>query len=173
MQDFTFFLCLLSHLGPCFGNGFTSSKRLSLLVPEISRSTGALAKGTGISWLWSSFSIGITDDGSQSSSLKASLENGHIPSLAKGSVVFFAVKEAWYTVFVNDPRSWIVTTLPGLAVIQSCCATCNFPLNGPITPTSSGCNRWQQWGRKVTYVITIFSCIENGIKSAITCMIVH
>jgi len=38
--------------------------------------------------------MGITDNGSQSSSLKANLQNGHIPSLAKGSVIFFAVKEA-------------------------------------------------------------------------------
>ena len=45
MQIFTFFLCLLSHLGPGFGNGCTTSgERLSLLVPEISRATGMLAE---------------------------------------------------------------------------------------------------------------------------------
>jgi len=50
--------------------------------PEISRTTGMLAEGTEISRLESSFSIGVTDDGSKSSSLKASLENYQIPSLA-------------------------------------------------------------------------------------------
>ena len=79
----TFFLCLLSHRGPGFWNGRTSSgERPSLLSPEISRATGVLAEGTEISWLCFPFSIGVTDDGSQSYSLKASLENGHTPGLA-------------------------------------------------------------------------------------------
>ena len=56
MRDFTFFLCLLSHFGPGFGNGRTSSgEGLSLLVREISLATGVVAEGTGISWLRSSF----------------------------------------------------------------------------------------------------------------------
>jgi len=42
-----------------------------------------LAKGTEISWLGSSFFIGIRDDGSKSSSPKTSCVNGHIPDLAK------------------------------------------------------------------------------------------
>jgi len=66
MQEFTVFLCLLSHLGPGFGNGRTTSgERLSLLVPEISHATGVLAEGTGISCLQSSFSTSVTDDGSK------------------------------------------------------------------------------------------------------------
>jgi len=72
------------------------------------------------------------------------------------------------TAFVNDARSWTVITLRGLAVIQSRFVTCNFPLSGPTTPTPSGCNRWQQGGGKVTNVITIFSCPENRITSAVT-----
>jgi len=83
MLDFTFFLCLLSHILPGFGDGCTSfDERLPVLVPEISRATGVLAEGTENSRLQSSFSIGVTDDGSKSSSLKASLENGQIPGLA-------------------------------------------------------------------------------------------
>jgi hypothetical protein len=94
MCDFIFFFCLLSHLGPRFGNGRTySGERLSLLVPEISHSTGVLEEVTEISWLRSNFSIGVTDDGSKSSSLKASFENGHVPGLAKAAVIFFAGKE--------------------------------------------------------------------------------
>jgi len=90
---FAFFLCPLSHLCPGFANGRTSyGERLSLLVPEISRATGVLAEGTWISWLRSSFPIGVTDDGSKSSSLKASLENCHIPGLAKAAIIFFAIK---------------------------------------------------------------------------------
>jgi hypothetical protein len=66
MRVFTFFLCLLSHLGPGFWNGcMTSGERLSLLVPEISRATEVLAKRTGISYLRSSFSISVRDDGSE------------------------------------------------------------------------------------------------------------
>jgi hypothetical protein len=61
-----------------------------LLVSEISHATGVLAEGTEISWLRSNFSIGVTDDGSKSPSLKASFENGHIPGLAKAAVIFFA-----------------------------------------------------------------------------------
>jgi hypothetical protein len=38
-------------------------------------------------------SVGATNDGSDSSSLKASLENGHTPGLAKAAVIFFAVKQ--------------------------------------------------------------------------------
>jgi hypothetical protein len=53
-----------------------------------------LAEGTGISWLRSIFSIDITDDGSESLSMKASLENVHILGLAKAAVIFFAVKGA-------------------------------------------------------------------------------
>jgi hypothetical protein len=84
MRDFTFFLCLLSHIGPGFGNGHTSSgERPSLLVPETSHATGLLAEGTEIFWLKGYFfSIGVTNDGSISSSLEASLENGQIPGLA-------------------------------------------------------------------------------------------
>jgi hypothetical protein len=52
-----------------------------------------LAEETGTSWLRSYFSIGVTDDGSTSSSLKASLENCHIPFLAKAAVLFFAITE--------------------------------------------------------------------------------
>jgi len=73
--------------------------------------------------------------------------------LSKAVVIFFAEKEALYAAFVNDARSWIVITLPGLAVIKSCCAMCNFLLHGPITPSSSGCSQWEQWGRKATKVI--------------------
>ena len=69
--------------------------------------------------------------------------------LSKAAVIFFAEKEAWYAAFVNDARSWIVITLPGLAVIQSCCATYSFLLHDPITPTFSGCNQWEQWGEKL------------------------
>jgi hypothetical protein len=54
----------------------------------------------------------VTDDGSKSSSLKASLERSHIRGLSKSAIIFFAVKEAWYAAFVNDARSWIVITLP-------------------------------------------------------------
>ena len=65
MRDFTFFLCLLPHLGPGFGNGCTSSgERLSLLFPEISRGIGVHAEGTEISCLRNSCSIGVKDDGS-------------------------------------------------------------------------------------------------------------
>jgi hypothetical protein len=69
--------------------------------------------------------------------------------------MFFAGKESWCPAFVNYSRSWIVVTLPGLALIQLCCATSNFPLNGPITPTSSGSNWWEQWGGKFTNAIPI------------------
>jgi hypothetical protein len=93
MRDFTFFLCLLAHLCPGFGKGRTSSsKRLSLLDPDISRATGVLEEGTEISWLGSSLSVGTTNDCSKSSSLKTSLENGHTPGLGKADVKFFAVK---------------------------------------------------------------------------------
>jgi len=54
-----------------------------LLVPEISHATGVLAEGTETFWLRSNYSIGVTDDGSKSSSLKESFENGHVPGLAK------------------------------------------------------------------------------------------
>ena len=65
MLDCTLFLCLLAHLDARFGNGRTSSSEsLSLLVPEISRAMGMLAEGTGISCLRSSFSIEVTDGGS-------------------------------------------------------------------------------------------------------------
>jgi len=79
MRDFTLLLCLLPHLGPGFGNVRPSSgERLSLLVKVIPRATGMLAQETGIYWLRTPFSIGITDDGSKFSSLKVSFENGHI-----------------------------------------------------------------------------------------------
>ena len=59
--DCTFFLCLLSHLGPRFGYGSTSfGEILFLLVPEISRAAGVLAEGTDI------FSVRLTDDDSKS-----------------------------------------------------------------------------------------------------------
>jgi hypothetical protein len=116
MRDSIFFLRLLSHLGPGSGKGRTTSgERLSLLVPEISRATGVLVEGTGISCLRSSFYIGVRDDGPKSSSPKASLENGQIPGLAKVYILLFAVKEVGYASFVNDARSWIVITLSGLA----------------------------------------------------------
>jgi len=84
MRDFAFFLHLLSHLSPGFGNGCTSSgERLSLLCPKIPYATWVLAKGTEISWLGSPFFIGVRDEGSKSSSLKTSCVNGHIPDLAK------------------------------------------------------------------------------------------
>jgi len=111
-----------------------------LLAKEISHATGVLAEGTEISCLRSNFSIGVTDDCSKSSSLKASFENGHVPGLAKAVFLFFAGKEARRAAFVNYARSWIVVILPGLAVIHLCCATRNFHLNGPINPTSSGSN---------------------------------
>ena len=80
-----------SHLRPGFGNGRTfSSESPSLLISEISHVTGMLAEGTEISCLLSNFSIGVTDDSSKSSSLKASFENGHVPGLAKAAVIFFA-----------------------------------------------------------------------------------
>lgn len=83
MLEFTFLLCLLSHIRPGFVDGRPSSgERLSLLISEIFRATEVLAEGTEISLLQSSFSIGVTDDGSKSSSLKASLENGQVPGLA-------------------------------------------------------------------------------------------
>jgi hypothetical protein len=95
MRDFTFFLCLLSHLGPGFWMARTSSgERLSLLFPEISYPTAVLAEGTEISWLRSSLAVGATNDGSKSSSLKASLEKGHTPGLPKTAVIFFTVKDA-------------------------------------------------------------------------------
>jgi hypothetical protein len=65
-----------------------------LLVPEISHATGVLAEGTEIPWLRSNFSIGAKDDGSISSSLRASFENNHAPGLAKAAVMFFAGKES-------------------------------------------------------------------------------
>jgi len=65
-----------------------------LLVPEISRATGVQAEGTGISWLRSSFSKGVTDDGSKSSTLMSSHHKFLIPFLAKAAVISFAVKEA-------------------------------------------------------------------------------
>jgi hypothetical protein len=64
MRDFTFFLCLLSHLGQCFGKVRTSTgERLFLLVPEISRAAGVLAEGTEISWLGGPLSVGVKNDG--------------------------------------------------------------------------------------------------------------
>jgi hypothetical protein len=57
-NPFIFCLCLMSHLGPGFGNGCTSSgERVSLLVTETSCATGVLAKGRVSSWLGSSFSM--------------------------------------------------------------------------------------------------------------------
>jgi hypothetical protein len=53
-----------------------------------------VAEGIGISQLRSSFSIFVTDEGSKSSSLKASFVKGHIAGLDKAAVIFFAVKEA-------------------------------------------------------------------------------
>jgi hypothetical protein len=88
MQDSTSFLSLLSHPGTGFGKGRTSSgERLLLLAPEISRATGVLAEGTGIYWFRIYFSIDVTDDGSKSSSLKASLENGHTLGLEKAAIL--------------------------------------------------------------------------------------
>ena len=93
MRDITFFLCLQSHLCPGSGRGRTSSgKRLSLPDPEISHATGVLAEGTVISRSGSSLSVGLPTSGSKSSSLKASLENGHIPGLVKADVIFFTVR---------------------------------------------------------------------------------
>jgi hypothetical protein len=59
-----------------------------LLVPEISRATGVLEEGTGISWLRISFSIDITDGSSKSSSLKASLVQSHMRGLSKAAIIF-------------------------------------------------------------------------------------
>jgi len=49
-----------------------------LLCPEIPYATQVLAKGTEIS-----FFVRVRDEGSKSSSLKASCVNGQIPDLAK------------------------------------------------------------------------------------------
>lgn len=92
---------------------------------------------------------GVTDDGSKSSSMKESLENGNILGSAKAADILFTVQEAWYAASVNDARSWTVFTLLGFAVNRSCCTRRNFPLNCPITPTQSGCNWWQQWRGKL------------------------
>jgi len=64
-----------------------------LLVQEISHAAGMLPEAKEISWLHSNFSLGVTGDGSKSSSLKANFENSHVPGLAKPVVVFFAGKE--------------------------------------------------------------------------------
>jgi hypothetical protein len=45
-----------------------------------------------MSWLGSSLSVGVKNDGSKSSSLNARLENGHKPGLGKAGVIFFTVK---------------------------------------------------------------------------------
>jgi len=47
-----------------------------MLVPEISHATGMLTDAR----LQSSFSIGVTDNSSKSSSLKTRLDNGQIPA---------------------------------------------------------------------------------------------
>jgi len=52
-----------------------------------------LVQGTGISCFRISFSIGVTVDGSKSSSPKASREKRNTPFLEKAAVEFFAVKE--------------------------------------------------------------------------------
>lgn len=62
---------------------------------------------------------------------KASVVNGHIPGLLKATIIIFTV---------NYAILWIVVVLPGLAVMQSLCATHNFALNGPMTPTSNDCS---------------------------------
>ena len=76
-------------------NGRTSSaERLYLQIPELSHVTGVLAEGIVTAWLRSSFSVDVTDEGSKSSSLKANLENGHIPGLAKAAAIVSTVKDA-------------------------------------------------------------------------------
>jgi len=80
-----------------------------LLVPEISRVTGVLTEGIGISWYGSSFSIGVTDDSAKSSSLKASHENCRVPFLAKAAVIFFAVKKLDMQHFLMMPGEGLIS----------------------------------------------------------------
>jgi len=71
--------------------------------PEISRVTGMLTLGTAIAWLRIYFSIGVTDEGSKSSTLKSSHVNFHIKFLAKAAFIFFAIKKL-DTAFFKDAR---------------------------------------------------------------------
>jgi len=96
MRDLNFFLCFLSLVDPGFWNGRkTLVKSYLCSFHKILVVQGVLAQGTGISWFRISFSIGVTVDGSKSSSPKVRRENRNTPFLEKAAVKFFAVKRIY------------------------------------------------------------------------------
>ena len=122
-----------------------------------------------MSWLRIWFSIIVTDDGSNSSSLKPSYMNFHITFLAKAAIIFFALKEAWFTAYFNDARWRTAINLTGFAIIQSYYATRNYLLNDFINPTYIGCNWWEQRGGKVTSLMAF--CLTKRMESRVQCLL--
>jgi hypothetical protein len=77
MLDFTFSFVFCHTFVQVLGmDALLLARGYLMLVPEISHATGMLTDAR----LQSSFSIGVTDNSSKSSSLKTRLDNGQIPA---------------------------------------------------------------------------------------------